>query len=101
VTHGSSPDLHATPGPATSYDDQEVFVQGEMAALVKDAGLSNADALIAAARNGALALHIESTTGTIETGKTADLVVLDRNPLEDIDNVKSVYLVVKAGKIYK
>jgi imidazolonepropionase-like amidohydrolase len=82
-------------------DDQEVFVQGEMEALVKDAGLSNADALIAATRNGALALGIESTTGTIEAGKKADLVVLDKNPLEDIDNVKSVYLVVKAGKIYK
>ncbi len=82
-------------------DDQEVFVQGEMEALVKDAGLSNADALIAATRNGALALGIESTTGTIEAGKTADMVVLDKNPLDDIDNVKSVYLVVKAGKIYK
>jgi len=82
-------------------DDQEVFVQGEMEALVKDAGLSNADVLIAATRNGALALGIESTTGTIEAGKTADLVVLDSNPLDDIDNVKSVYLVIKAGKIFK
>jgi imidazolonepropionase-like amidohydrolase len=82
-------------------DDQEVFVQGEMEALVKDAGLSNADALIAATRNGALALGIESTTGTIEVGKTADLVVLEKNPLEDINNVKSVYLVIKAGKIFK
>jgi imidazolonepropionase-like amidohydrolase len=72
-----------------------------MQALVKDAGLSNADVLIAATRNGALALGIESTTGTIEAGNTADLVVLDKNPLDDIDNVKLVYLVVKAGKIYK
>jgi imidazolonepropionase-like amidohydrolase len=82
-------------------DDQEVFVQGEMEALAKDAGLSNADVLIAATRNGALALGIVSTTGTVETGKTADLVVLDRNPLDDIDNVKSVNLVIKAGKIFK
>ena len=82
-------------------DDQEVFVQGEMEALVKDAGLSNADVLIAATRNGALALGIDSTTGTIEPGKTADLVVLDSDPLDDIDNVKSVYLVIKAGKIFK
>ena len=72
-----------------------------MQALVKDAGLSNADVLIAATRNGALTLGIESTTGTIEAGNTADLVVLDKNPLDDIDNVKLVYLVVKAGKIYK
>jgi imidazolonepropionase-like amidohydrolase len=72
-----------------------------MAALVKDAGMSNAGVLIAATRNGALALGIESTTGTIEAGKTADLVVLNSNPLDDIDNVNSVYLVVKAGKIFK
>ena len=82
-------------------DDQEVFVQGEMAALVKDAGMSNADVLIAATRNGARALRIESTTGTIEAGKTADLVVLDDNPLNDIDNINSVYLVIKAGKLFK
>ncbi|HXB35300.1 MAG TPA: amidohydrolase family protein [Puia sp.] len=82
-------------------DDQEVFVQGEMAALVKDAGFSNADALIAATRNGARALGIESTAGTIETGKTADLVVLNNNPLEDIDNINTVYLVIKAGKLFR
>jgi imidazolonepropionase-like amidohydrolase len=82
-------------------DDQEVFVQGEMKALVRDAGMSNADVLIAATRNGALALGLESTTGTIEAGKTADLVVLGRNPLEDVDNIDSVYLVIKAGKIFR
>lgn len=82
-------------------DDQEEFVQGEMHALAKDAGMSNSDVLIAATRNGAMALGIESTTGTIETGKIANLVLLDRNPLDDIDNVKSVYLVIKAGRIFK
>jgi imidazolonepropionase-like amidohydrolase len=33
--------------------------------------------------------------------KPTDLVVLDRNPLKDIGNVKSVYLVIKAGKLFK
>ncbi len=82
-------------------DDQEEFVQGEMHALVKEAGMSNADALIAATRNGALALGISTTAGTVDVGKSADLLLLDRNPLDDIDNVKSVYLVIKAGRMFK
>lgn len=86
---------------AGTDDDQEEFVQGEMRVLVKDAGISNADALIAATRNGALALGIASTTGTIEAGKSADLLILDRNPLDDIENVKSVYLVIKAGRMFR
>jgi imidazolonepropionase-like amidohydrolase len=42
------------------------------------------DALVAATRNGARALRIDGTTGTLESGKAADLIVLDGNPLEDI-----------------
>ena len=36
----------------------------------------------------------------MESGKLADFVVLDGNPLERIDNVRRVYRVVKAGVIY-
>lgn len=86
---------------AGTDDDQEEFVQGEMHALVKEAGMSNGDALIAATRNGALALGISAAAGTIEAGKSADILLLDRNPLDDIDNVKSVYLVIKAGMMFK
>ena len=86
---------------AGTDDDQEEFVQSELHLLVNDAGLSPIDALIAGTRNGAAALGMEATTGTVEVGKLADLVVLDKNPLLDIDNVKTVYLVVKAGRIYR
>ena len=86
---------------AGTDNDQEEFVQSELHLLVHDAGLSPIDALIAGTRNGAAALGIEATTGTVEVGKIADLVVLDKNPLLDIDNVKAVFLVVKAGKIYR
>jgi len=82
-------------------DDQEQFVQYEMKLLVNEGGFSNIDALIAATKNGAEAIGIEKTHGTIEPGKVADLVVLQQNPLEKIENVDSVYLVIKKGKIYK
>jgi imidazolonepropionase-like amidohydrolase len=85
---------------AGTDDDQEGFVQNEIHLLVNDAGFTPIDAIIAATLYGAEALHIESTHGTIESNKIADLIVLDKNPLEDIDNIKSVYLVLKGGRIF-
>jgi imidazolonepropionase-like amidohydrolase len=86
---------------AGTDDDQDSLVQREMHLLVKDAGFSPFDALIAATRNGAEALGIDGKCGTIEVGKAADLVVLDRNPLDNIDNVKTVSLVIKGGRAFK
>jgi imidazolonepropionase-like amidohydrolase len=82
-------------------DDQEGFVQNEMELLVNDAGFSPIDVLIAATQNGADAIGIGTKTGSIEIKKTADLLVLDKNPLENIQNIKTVYLVIKGGRIYK
>lgn len=82
-------------------DDQEKFVQNEMYLLVSDAGFSNIDALIAATKYGAEAIGIENTHGTIEINKIADMVVLDKNPLDDIRDVKSVFMVIKEGEIFK
>jgi len=86
---------------AGTDDDQSAFVQKEMKLLVYDAGLSNIDALIAATLHGAQALGIENDCGTIEVDKKADLVVLDKNPLQDITNTELVHMVVKNGKVFK
>jgi imidazolonepropionase-like amidohydrolase len=39
--------------------------------------------------------------GTIEVGKTADLVLLDKDPLTDIHNSRSIQAVVLSGKLYQ
>jgi Amidohydrolase family len=70
----------------------------ELQALV-DAGLSNIEALRAATLNPAKFLGIESKFGSIEKGKTADMVLLDANPLENIANTKKIYAVVVNGKL--
>ena len=48
--------------------------------LMVDAGLKPADALLTATRNAAAVLGIESSTGTIETGKRADLLLVRGDP---------------------
>ena len=64
------------------------------------AGLTPLDVLIAATRNGARALGLGQHEGTVTTGATADLVVLDADPLSDLRNVRRMALVVRRGEIY-
>ena len=86
---------------AGTDDDQTAFVQKEMELLVKDAGFTAIDAIIAGTLNGAKALRIDDKVGTVSLGKIANLVVIDKNPLENIENIESVFLVIKGGKIFK
>jgi imidazolonepropionase-like amidohydrolase len=64
------------------------------------AGIPNAAALKIATINGARALGVSDKLGTLETGKLADLVVIDGNPLADIRNTRKVRIVMKSGTIY-
>jgi len=67
-------------------------------ALLVEAGFTPMEALQAATINPALYLGQSKSLGTIETGKTADLVLLDANPLDDIANTKRIAAVVMAGR---
>jgi imidazolonepropionase-like amidohydrolase len=69
-------------------------------ALLVDAGLTPLAALQAATRNAAEFMGQLDRRGTIEVGKTADLVLLDKDPLADIHNTRSIQAVVLSGKLY-
>ncbi len=74
----------------------------EVMALV-GAGMTEMEALVAATRSGAEILRISEVTGTIESGKRADLLVLRANPLEDISRLAAanMALIMKGGELIK
>jgi hypothetical protein len=63
-------------------------------------GLTNLEALQAATILGAEGLGMQQDLGSIEVGKIADLVVLDKNPLEDIHNSRAIRYVMKDGELF-
>jgi imidazolonepropionase-like amidohydrolase len=63
-------------------------------------GMSPAQALIAGTANGADLLGIADKTGTIEPGKSADIVAVPGNPLVDIEATQHPIFVMKQGVIY-
>jgi imidazolonepropionase-like amidohydrolase len=69
----------------------------ELGLMVK-AGLSPMEALQAATLNPARFLDRERELGTVESGKIADLVLLDANPLDDIANTKKIEAVIYRGQ---
>src|ERR1700746_1578308 len=66
----------------------------ELGLWVRD-GATPWQALVAATRNGAAICGVGDELGTIEKGKVADLIVVGGNPLEDINNVRRLELVLK------
>ena len=69
----------------------------ELAEFVQ-AGFTPLEALQAATRSTAQFLAREKEFGTIEVGKTADLVLLDANPLENISNTRKILAVIRNGQ---
>jgi imidazolonepropionase-like amidohydrolase len=68
--------------------------------LAVQAGLTPMEAIRAATDGAAKAFGMERESGTVQTGKRADLVVLGGDPLQDITAVRRVHLVITAGRAF-
>ena len=90
---------HVAYGPA----NERASMFGELQLLVDSIALSPRSALLAATRDAARAIGGEAARrlGTIEAGRYADLVLLSKNPLEDIANLDSVEWIIRGGRLWR
>ena len=84
------PNPYVFPG-FSLHDELSLMVKGGMPAL---------DALRSATINPAIFMNKKVDFGSVEVGKLASLVLLNKNPLENIENTKTIETVIVRGKVY-
>jgi imidazolonepropionase-like amidohydrolase len=93
---GAAPEFRRTPKPESQEPGLGTILAIE--GLV-ELGMTPAQAIVSATKNGAIACKALNEFGTIETGKVADLLVLDADPLADIKNIRKLNTIVREGKV--
>jgi imidazolonepropionase-like amidohydrolase len=95
--------LHQAGLPIVSGTDQTVpgFSLDREIELHVQAGFTPMEAIQSATIVAAQAMGMEKESGTIEAGKSADVILVDGNPLENISDIRKVSAVFAAGKIYQ
>jgi imidazolonepropionase-like amidohydrolase/Tol biopolymer transport system component len=68
--------------------------------MMQQGGMTNHQALQTATINSAFSLGFDKWIGSLEVGKLADLIVMDKNPLENIRNTESVRYTMVNGRLY-
>lgn len=96
-----NPDEHDALPEAMKKDEDTRLGEAHFTWLKASAqkGLKPMDAILAATSNIAKAYHKDRDVGTLEAGKRADLLVLDADPLADINNLRRIGIVMKDGRV--
>jgi imidazolonepropionase-like amidohydrolase len=83
-----------------SYLAPGLALHDELTALVRDAGLTPLEALRAATINPARYLGAADSRGAVRDGFVADLVVLEGDPVRDIEALRRIRAVIVGGRLY-
>ncbi|MFC1852265.1 amidohydrolase family protein [candidate division CSSED10-310 bacterium] len=67
--------------------------------LLSECNLSNAEIILGATLYAAESLNVVDQFGSIEVDKRANILILNKNPLEDINNMTSTFNVIKDGDV--
>lgn len=87
-------------GPFNSYVYPGASLLSELERLT-NAGLEPREALSTSVIYGPAFFGLENYYGSVEAGKVADLLILKKNPLEKIENLRQIHSVIKKGKLYE
>jgi hypothetical protein len=99
--HGAGVLISAGTDAPGEWNDVYPSLFQELSLLVQHAGFSPMQAIVAATRIGAMTMGKSGEMGTIEEGKLADVMFVSKDPLADIDNLKSVVMTIKRGRLYR
>ena len=92
----AAPEFSRTPKPENQ--DHGIGTIIAIEGLV-ELGMTPAQAIVAATRNGAMASRGLAQFGTIQAGKRADLLILDADPLADIHNLRKIAAIYRDGRV--
>lgn len=96
-----SPEVVDSMPPEAKVDRLDTMGKGHFiwSRAMAEKGMAPMDIILCCTRNVAQAYHMQDRIGTLEKGKTADLVILDADPLSDIGNLERIRLVMKDGRV--
>lgn len=84
--------------------DSGVSLHGDNAkefVFMVEAGMSPMESIQSATKNAAQLMRIYNTTGSITSGKMADIIAVNADPTQDINTMLNVVFVMKEGEVYK
>jgi imidazolonepropionase-like amidohydrolase len=93
--------VSGTDGMYEAERDSLPLLHRELELLVDKAGLTPLQAITSATANGAWAIGIADSVGTIAAGKRADLLLLGADPTADIRNTRSIRAVIQGGRVVR